>query len=208
MPTTTVRTERLVRFGVNLAGAVGAALFAQASIQFFVRTHSLVGGLFVIEQTWFAVAFLIRRPPRVVSHRIGSWLLAAGGAYGGLLLRPDGAHPGWGVTAGFVLQLTGLLIAITSLLVLGRSFGFVAADRGLKTSGPYAIVRHPIYASYFLIQCGYLLQSPSVRNAVVVAFATACNVGRALAEERVLAGSADYLAYSQRVRWRLFPFVW
>jgi len=32
--------------------------------------------------------------------------------------------------------LAGLLIAITSLLALGRSFGFVAADRGLKTAAP------------------------------------------------------------------------
>jgi len=206
MPTT--RTERLVRIGVNLAGAVSAALFAQASLRFFVRTHSLVGGLFVIEQTWFAIAFLVRRAPLAVSHGIGSWLAAAGGTFGGLLLRPDGAHPGWGVAAGFGLQLAGLLIAITSLMALGRSFGFVAADRGLKTGGPYAIVRHPIYASYFLIQCGYLLQSLSVRNAAVVAFATACNVWRALAEERLLAGSADYLSYSQRVRWRLIPFLW
>ena len=42
------------------------------------------------------------------------------------------------------LQLGGRVIVITSLLALGRSFGFVAADRALKTSGPYAGVRHPV----------------------------------------------------------------
>lgn len=40
-------------------------------------------------------------------------------------------------------------------------FGFVAADRGLKTRGPYAVVRHPMYASYLLLQSGYVLRSLS-----------------------------------------------
>jgi protein-S-isoprenylcysteine O-methyltransferase Ste14 len=106
------------------------------------------------------------------------------------------------------LQLAGLLAAITSLAALGRSFGFVAADRGLKTRGPYGVVRHPLYASYLLIQGGYVLQSLSVPNALVFAFTTACNVGRVLAEEKILTGSPAYQAYQQRVRWRLIPHLW
>jgi protein-S-isoprenylcysteine O-methyltransferase Ste14 len=201
-------TQRLVRIAVNLAGAVTAALFAQASVQFYLQTHRFIGGLFIIEQVWFAVAFLTRRAPQAVSWQAGSWLLAFGGTFGGLLLRPGGADPPWGSDAGFGLQLAGLVIAIISLAALGRSFGFVAADRGLKTRGPYAVVRHPIYVSYLLIQSGYLLQSQSVRNIAVVAFVTACNVGRALAEERLLASSPAYQAYRQRVRWRLIPYLW
>ena len=200
--------ERPTRIAVNLAGAVTAALFAQASVRFYLQTHRLIGGLFIIEQLWFAAAFLTRRAPQAVSRRLGAWLAAFAGTFGGLLLRPGGAHPPWGVDAGFALQLAGLLIAITSLAALGRSFGFVAADRGLKTHGPYAVVRHPIYASYLLIQSGYVLQSLSVRNIAVVAFATACNIGRGLAEERLLARSPGYQAYQQRVRWRLIPHLW
>jgi protein-S-isoprenylcysteine O-methyltransferase Ste14 len=201
-------TERLIRIAVNLAGAVTAALFAQASLRFYLHTHRLIGGLFIIEQLWFAVAFLTRRTPQAVSRRTGAWLTAFAGTFGGLLLRPSGAHPPWGVDTGFGLQVVGLLIAITSLAALGRSFGFVAADRGLKTHGPYAMVRHPIYASYLLIQSGYVLQSLSLRNIAVVAFATACNIGRALAEEKLLARSPAYQAYRQRVRWRLIPHLW
>jgi protein-S-isoprenylcysteine O-methyltransferase Ste14 len=201
-------TERLIRIAVNLAGAVTAALFAQASVRYYLQTHRLIGGLFVIEQLWFAVAFLTRRAPQAVSRRTGAWLAAFAGTFGGLLLRPSGAHPPWGVGTGFGLQLAGLLIAITSLAALGRSFGFVAADRGLKTHGPYAVVRHPIYASYLLIQSGYVLQSLSLRNIAVVAFVTACNIGRALAEERLLARSPAYQAYRQQVRWRLIPCLW
>jgi hypothetical protein len=51
---------RPVRIVVNLAGA---ALFAQASVQSCLRTHSLVGDAFLIEQAWFVIAFLVRLRP-------------------------------------------------------------------------------------------------------------------------------------------------
>jgi protein-S-isoprenylcysteine O-methyltransferase Ste14 len=199
---------RLAGIGVNLLGAVGAAFFARASIAFYLQSHRLIGAVFFVEQAWFVVLFLVRRPPKVVSDRAGNWLLAAAGTFGGLLLRPQGAHPEWGVRAGLGLQLLGLALALASLAALGRSFGFVAADRGLQTRGPYAVVRHPVYAAYVLIQCGYVLQAVSLRNIVVLALVTGCNAGRAICEERVLAENSDYAAYRQRVPRRLLPGVW
>jgi protein-S-isoprenylcysteine O-methyltransferase Ste14 len=199
------RLARLTRLLVNLAGAAGAAFFARASFVYYLHTHRLIGAAFLVEQAWFVIAFLIRRPARASAGRLGPWLLAAAGTFGGLLFRPAGLHPAWGVSAGLVLQLAGLALAVTALVVLGRSFGFVAADRGLVTRGPYAVVRHPVYAAYIVIQAGYLIQAISARNVAVLVFVTGCNIGRAIAEERVLAGSADYEAYRRRVRWRLVP---
>jgi protein-S-isoprenylcysteine O-methyltransferase Ste14 len=207
-PHRTPSVDRVVRILVNLAGAAFAAWFAKASIEYFVQTHRLIGGLFCIEQAWFVIAFLIRRPARAVSQHLGNWLLAAGGTFGGLLLRPAGIHMIWGVRAGFVLQLAGLLLVIGSLTALGRSFGFVAADRGVVTRGPYAVVRHPVYAAYLLIQVGYLAQALSWRNLVVLIAVTACNVGRIIAEERVLSGSSAYRSYRQVVRFRALPGLW
>src|SRR5579859_4829465 len=103
-------TERFVRIVVNGTGAVFAVFFGQASLKFYLHTHSLVGGLFVIEQAWFVIAFLTRRPPRAVSRRLVDWLTAAVGTFGGLLLRPSATHTPWSVQAGFVLQAAGLLI--------------------------------------------------------------------------------------------------
>src|SRR5258708_8751580 len=173
-----------------------------------MHTVRVIGGEYFIDQAWFLLAFLIRRPPRAVSWHLGSWLLAAGGTFGGVLLRPNGAHPAWGVETGLGLQLAGLGIAIMSLLALGRSFGFVAADRGLVTRGPYAVVRHPVYAAYVLIQSGYLVQSLSLWNVAVLLFATGCNIGRSLAEERVLAASSGYTASRRQGRSGLVPGVW
>jgi len=197
-----------LRIGINLIGAAGAALFARATVLYYVHTHRLVVGLFAIEQTWFVVAFLVRRPGRAVSSRLTSWLVAFGGTFTGVLFRPAGYHPAWGSTAGLALQVAGLVMCIASLLALGRSFGFVAADRGLKTRGPYAVLRHPVYASYLLIQLGYVTAAVSLRNVLVFGIATGFNVGRCLAEERLLLGSCAYQDYQRRVRWRLIPYLW
>lgn len=203
-----VRAERLTRISANLIGACGAGLFAWATLQVYLRTHRPIGAAFFAEQIWVVVAYLIRRPARTVSRRLGDWLLAFGGTFGGVLFRPVSSGPHWWVGAGLGVQLLGLAICIVSFLALGRSFGFVAADRGLVTRGPYAVVRHPIYASYLLLQFGYVLQSMSVRNVLVMAFASSCNVGRALAEDRLLAGSERDDAYRSQVPWRLLPGIW
>lgn len=207
-PFRSARAERFVRIAANLVGAAGAAFFAQATLQAYLRTHRLIGAAFFAEQMWVVVAYLLRRPARRVSRRLDDWLLAFGGTFGGVLFRPVGAHPHWGLEAGLGVQLLGLVICVASFLALGRSFGFAAADRGLVRRGPYTIVRHPIYASYVLLQAGYLMQSISVWNALVMVFATSCNVGRVLAEDRLLAASDQHQAYRTQVRWRLLPGVW
>ena len=202
------RKVLVVRITLNVVAAFGAALFARAGLEYYLRTHSLIGGAFFAEEMWIVVAYLVRRPARVVSQRPLDWLLAFGGTFGGVLLRPSGAHPHWGVVAGFDLQMIGLTICVLSFLALGRSFGFAAADRGLVQRGPYLFVRHPIYASYFFLQIGYLLQSLSVQNALIIACICSCNIGRAVVEERLLVTSSRYEEYRLRVPWRLMPGVW
>jgi protein-S-isoprenylcysteine O-methyltransferase Ste14 len=207
-PPRTSRSVIAIRITLNLVAAFGAALFARAGLEYYLRTHSLIGAAFLGEEMWIVVAYLVRRPARVVSQRPVDWLLAFGGTFGGVLLRPEGAHPHWGVVAGFDTQMIGLAICVASFFALGRSFGFAAADRGLVQRGPYSVVRHPIYASYFFLQIGYLLQSISLRNALIVAFICSCNLGRAAVEERLLVSSSSYDQYRARVRWRILPGVW
>jgi protein-S-isoprenylcysteine O-methyltransferase Ste14 len=200
--------RRLLTSGANVVGAGSAAVFSYSFLHFYVQTHRLIGIVFFGQQTLVALAYLIRRPARLVSRRLDDWLLAFGGTFAGVLFRPEGRHPGWGIQTGLVLQLLGVAIVVASLLTLGRSFGFAAADRGVVIRGPYAVVRHPMYASYLLLQSGYLLQSLSVRNGAVLLFGTICNAGRALAEERLLASNQNYLGYRGHVRRRMIPGVW
>jgi protein-S-isoprenylcysteine O-methyltransferase Ste14 len=201
-------TQRLVRVCVNVVGAGSAALFSYSFLHFYLQSHRLIGIVFFAQQTLVALAYLLRRPARLVTRRLDDWLLAFGGTFAGVLFRPDGEHPAWGFWTGTVLQLVGVAIVATCILTLGRSFGFAAADRGVVTRGPYLVVRHPMYAAYLLLESGYLLQSLSVRNALVLGLGTLCNGGRALAEERLLTNNRDYLAYRHRVRRRIIPAVW
>jgi protein-S-isoprenylcysteine O-methyltransferase Ste14 len=202
------RSMLVVRTAANVIAAFGAALFARAGLEYYLRTHSLIGAAFFAEEMWIVIAYLVRRPARVLSQRAVDWLLAFGGTFGGVLLRPTGAHPHWGVVAGFDLQMIGLVICVSSFFALGRSFGFAAADRGLVQRGPYSIVRHPIYASYLFLQVGYLLQSLSLQNALIIVFIWSCNIGRAVVEERLLVSSGPYKDYRSRVSWRLLPGLW
>lgn len=202
------RVARVIRITVNVIGATGAAYFLFASVHSYFQSHRAIGVAFVAVQLWVVVAYLVRRPASTVTRRPGDWALATVGTFGGVLVRPDGLHPGWGTAVGLGLQVVGLAVCVASFLSLGRSFGFAAADRGLRVRGPYAVVRHPIYASYLLLQLGYLSQSLSWRNAVVFAVVSGANVGRAGAEERVLAQGDGYDAYRARVRWRFIPGVW
>ncbi len=56
------RTKRIIRILANLVGAGGAALFAWASLRFYLHTHRLIGAVFLVEQTWVVIAYLVRRP--------------------------------------------------------------------------------------------------------------------------------------------------
>ena len=56
------------------------------------------------------------------------------------------------ISAGVVFGLVGVCLASTAIRHLGKQFQITAAindDHQLVTSGPYQIVRHPIYASMF-----------------------------------------------------------
>lgn len=202
------RARQLVRVSANLVGAAGAAYFAAITLQAYLVTHRLLGAGFLVEQTIVVAVYLLRRPAREVTRRARDWFLAFGGTFVPVLLRPDGAHLPLGVNLGIAFQVLGLAICVWSFLALGRSFGFAAADRGLVDVGPYAVVRHPIYGAYLLLQCGYVLQSVSLRNVIVFLVASGFNVGRALVEDELLARNPAHASYPAKVRYRMVPGIW
>ena len=148
--------------------------------------------------------FLCRRRSRATSSRPADWLLGVAGTFLPLLMR---ANTQLGALAwlGRPLQIAGLVLALVAVAGLGRSFGIVAAHRGLRTAGPYRLVRHPLYAAYAITYMGYLLSYPRLLNVVLVAVTLAVMYARAVAEERLLADDPEYRAYRERTRWRFVP---
>jgi protein-S-isoprenylcysteine O-methyltransferase Ste14 len=123
-----------------------------------------------------------------------------------LLARPtDGGLPHGACEA---VQLVGLLIALASLGTLGRSFGIVAANRGVKTVGPYRFVRHPAYLGYLISYIGYVAENPSVPNLALLFLSTVFQLVRIREEEQLLSRDAEYESYRRSVRYRLVPLVY
>jgi protein-S-isoprenylcysteine O-methyltransferase Ste14 len=76
-------------------------------------------------------------------------------------------------------------------------------------TGPYALVRHPMYASAILYLIGMPLLLGSWYGLLGTAFITVSVSIRAIGEERKLARElAGYADYMTRVRYRLIPGVW
>ena len=192
---------------LNAVLVIVFASFAYANLMSWRDTGRPVGLGAVLLEGATAMLFLVRRPPRETSGRIVAWV-SAFAALALALARPT-ANPDPGPWWTFeVLQALGFAFAILALLFLGRSFGVVAAIRGVKTSGVYRLVRHPVYAGYLAAYGGYVLENPSTRNMMLFALGTGAQIVRIREEERVLVRDPAYRAYSGRVRYRLIPFVY
>ena len=85
----------------------------------------------------------------------------------------------------------------------------VADDQQVVDRGPYALVRHPMYAGALLLLAGTPLALGSWWALLAVVPLAATIVARLLDEERYLARNLHgYSEYQQRVGHRLMPFVW
>jgi len=182
-----------------------SALFAYVHIHLVVVEGVFTSAPFAMINITYAVLFLTRRRSNATSTRWQDWLVAAIGGWLPFACQPDGSSSAALATVGTAVQAVGLVLAVICLTSLGRSFGIVAADRGLKTGGAYALVRHPIYSAHLITQAGFLMANPSVYNGVLLAIVATAQVLRIGAEERLLEASSDYAAYKSSVRYRLVP---
>lgn len=161
--------------------------------------------VFLLAETMVIVFVAIRRRASDLSLRPADWLTGFAGTF--LPLLVIGSN-GAGYAPGAVLMLAGIGISIASQLSLRQSFGVVAANRGVVTSGLYGMVRHPMYLGYWFSQTGFLLTNPTTWNAVVWVLWATCQFHRIRAEERVLSADREYAAFKQRVRFRLIPLIY
>jgi protein-S-isoprenylcysteine O-methyltransferase Ste14 len=85
----------------------------------------------------------------------------------------------------------------------------VAEGQRVVSTGPYAIVRHPMYASAIVYVVGTPLALGSYWGLLAIAFMLPFLLWRLVDEERMLVHDLPgYEAYQKTVRYRLVPFLW
>lgn len=186
-----------------LAAMYGAFLYT--FIRDFVENHRLGSLLFAIVESVFVYMAMTRRPAVELSKSWPAWLVAYLGTFAPLFLYPSQSIDS---IVGHAIQVAGVLLIGLSIGSLGRSFGLVAANRGVVTSGMYCWVRHPLYMAYFVNVAGFLINNLSWRNTVITLVWVAAQLARIQHEEALLRGDRVYAQYTDRVRWRVIPYVY
>jgi len=193
----------LVLLGVTLAELV---------LMFYLTpSFTIIDWVYVSQHVLVLGIALTRRPPKAQDRSVGSGLAVfvaytypyAQVAY----LRWAPGHPAW-PTGSVVLVTLAAGLSLASLLTLGRRFGVRPALRSLATTGPYRLVRHPIYLAYVLADIGYNLEEWNLGTVLFVIAGWVASIYRIRAEERILSQDAGWRSYVALVRYRLIPGLW
>jgi protein-S-isoprenylcysteine O-methyltransferase Ste14 len=193
-----------------LARVAIGALFTLLCVNIFgdfMRTGRFTGLLLLASESLVVVLTIVRRRARTVDRSVLAAALTTLSLAGPFLLTAGDATPLASDLATAALSGIGLALVVAAKIALGRSFGLAPANRGVVVSGPYTLVRHPIYTGYLVTHVGFLMAHPDVWNVAIILIADSGLILRALMEERVLSGDARYQQYCRRVGWHLVPGV-
>ena len=124
---------------------------------------------------------------------------------------------GWSSMPPYVVALGDILIALgfyfVFLVFRENTFASgtieVGSEQKVITTGPYALVRHPMYIGALVMLIGVPLALGSWWGLLTIALMVVVLVWRLLDEENFLAKRLEgYSEYQSRVRYRLLPFIW
>jgi protein-S-isoprenylcysteine O-methyltransferase Ste14 len=163
----------------------------------------------LFRNTSLTLLFLLRRPSRLTSQRLIDWFVAIAGTFITYLYTTRGNKPIFPslVPTVYDVMVTAAFLSAIAVLSLGRSFGIVPANRGIKTKGLYAIVRHPLYSVYILHDIGWNLNCFSGRNVCVFLVYCMLTYGRVKCEERLLRQDPAYQEYALKTRYMFLPGI-
>ena len=124
---------------------------------------------------------------------------------------------GWSAVPGSVSVLGDALIALGFLFTFfvlrentySASTVQIAEGQTVISTGPYALVRHPMYAGALVMLIGIPLALGCWWGLFALLFILPVLIWRLLDEERFLRQNlAGYADYQAKVKYRLLPFIW
>lgn len=145
---------------------------------------------------------IVRLPVLNSAHGIEPRITAILGTFVIVLLNflPQNEAPHWVISLEFVLVLSGFVGSIFCLCWLGRAFSIMATARKLVTTGPYSVVRHPLYICENLFVGGIVIAHFSAAALLLWAVQIALQFRRMFNEEGVLRETfPEYDEYARRV---------
>jgi protein-S-isoprenylcysteine O-methyltransferase Ste14 len=166
--------------------------------------------LSVLFSALLLVLLLVRRVPTGKTRGIVPRAAAAAGTFLAIafLALPAAPLPPELSLVSAGLIIFGTLATIVALIWLGRSFSIMPEARVLVTSGPYALVRHPVYLFEEITIFGIMLQHAQPWSFVLFACQFGLQLLRIRYEERILTQTfPEYRAYAAR-KARLIPGVY
>jgi protein-S-isoprenylcysteine O-methyltransferase Ste14 len=213
---------------VVLAAVIGLLLFMPAGTMSYWQAWVYLGIFFGASA--LTTVFLIRRDPALLERRMRGGptaekrpverliMVFTSLGFIALLVVPAldyrfrwSTVPVWAVAAGDALVIVGFYFIF--LVYKENTFTSatieVAPGQKVIATGPYAIVRHPMYASALLYLVGTPLALGSYWGLVPLAATLPFLMWRLFDEERFLAENLPgYVEYQRKVRHRLIPRIW
>ena len=127
------------------------------------RTN-LSAWIWIIGALTMAVLSLTRSAPREARTDYQALIAVSAMMVLPLFMRPATrfAATNWPTleAAGAIFQVVGLSLMLVAWLYLGPHFGLLPANRGLVVSGPFRLIRHPVYAAWLLTAFGNSMAAP------------------------------------------------
>jgi protein-S-isoprenylcysteine O-methyltransferase Ste14 len=216
---------RVLRIVIPSIFIVGAMVFIPAGTLDFWEGWVFLFALFV--PMFFVFIYMIGHERRLLEKRLNvkekrekqkliqlfnTILFVASMAIAGLDHRYGWSYvPFWLVIASDMMMLIGYYFFIKTMLHNEYASRVIEVQKGQKIidTGPYAVVRHPMYAAGLLMYMFIPVALGSFWAIIPLLLLPAMLIFRLLDEEKALiTGLKGYKRYMEKVKYRLIPGIW
>jgi protein-S-isoprenylcysteine O-methyltransferase Ste14 len=211
-----------------LVVVMGALLFIPARTLNYWQAWTFLAVYFA--SSLAITLYLMKKDPKLLQRRMSGGPAAekeraqkiimffASLGFIGLIIFPGLDHRfAWSRVPPYVALAGDVLVGVGFLAIFfvfkENTFSFatieVARDQTVISTGPYALVRHPMYAGAFVMLVGIPIALGSWWGLLVLVAMMPALIWRLFDEEKILARKLPgYVEYQRTVRYRLIPLVW